>query len=768
MWSGKIKDYRVLWKFSVSYLIVLLIPFMLGVVVYLQSVAILKKDALNNNHSILEQSRGIVDGHLRDMLNQGQQLAFNFKNLTLHEKTRLDESVFEVFDFRRDLSQFKLTNQFAYDFLIFYRKSGLTVTSQTAYFDSDLLYGALFQESGINAGFQDWEHKLWEEYSNGQYVRLGRVGRGPTAREMLAYVQTFPLGASEEQQSKILLMIDADTIKGLLNRIDIGSQGAVVILDRHGEEMVTVTGEDNSWEERDFKTILSSRASEIKLGGQTLILSRTFSPNNGWSYISAVPASLVYAKADTIRNTVMVYSLIAVGLGLLATVFLAYRNSRPIGEVLSAVRQLFDSEAESQAHYRYEEIGKSVSSLVEGHKRLRAELKAQLPFLQSAFLGRLLNGEFYDEADLRAHVERLEIDLSGELFVAVVLGIQVEAEGKYETKDELVRYDLMRLLVKEEWGALEPPGQSFFNDYEEKKLEVLMVFQDRNEPAIKQRLESFFRAVRRSLEEKYGISLLIAAGNLQTGLLESARSFDEAQQAIDFFRYRQGKSIVYYWEVPAVHPPFYYPIELEIRLIHALKAGDRESVQAMLQALCTENQANRELSSVTMDQFLAALKMTLIRGLGSRLAAEELENVLATAALEPFIEQMDLAMNAYALSMVQDRSTEANEFVNQVMEYTEASYSNVSLNLEQTAAHFNVLPSSLYTMFKERAGTTFADYVEKLRIDAACRLIETGEASIKTIAEKIGYSSDQTFRRAFKRVMGVSPSDYGNTVRNKL
>ena len=48
----------------------------------------------------------------------------------------------------------------------------------------------------------------------------------------------------------------------------------------------------------------------------------------------------------------------------------------------------------------------------------------------------------------------------------------------------------------------------------------------------------------------------------------------------------------------------------------------------------------------------------------------------------------------------------------------------------------------------------------RLRIERAIELIQEGKLKIAEIAEAVGYTNDQTFRRAFKRVMGVSPTAY--------
>jgi len=66
-------------------------------------------------------------------------------------------------------------------------------------------------------------------------------------------------------------------------------------------------------------------------------------------------------------------------------------------------------------------------------------------------------------------------------------------------------------------------------------------------------------------------------------------------------------------------------------------------------------------------------------------------------------------------------------------------------------------------LFKRQTQIGFNEYVEKLRMAKAIDLLkEENEKreSIEVIAEKVGYNSVQSFRRAFKRVYGTTPKNY--------
>ena len=53
-----------------------------------------------------------------------------------------------------------------------------------------------------------------------------------------------------------------------------------------------------------------------------------------------------------------------------------------------------------------------------------------------------------------------------------------------------------------------------------------------------------------------------------------------------------------------------------------------------------------------------------------------------------------------------------------------------------------------------------SDVIEKVRMEQACGLLQTTEIRISDLSAMVGYNSDISFRRAFKKVTGVTPGEY--------
>jgi transcriptional regulator GlxA family with amidase domain len=67
---------------------------------------------------------------------------------------------------------------------------------------------------------------------------------------------------------------------------------------------------------------------------------------------------------------------------------------------------------------------------------------------------------------------------------------------------------------------------------------------------------------------------------------------------------------------------------------------------------------------------------------------------------------------------------------------------------------------SLKRRFKAATGSALIDYVQNIRVEAAKRLLESGNASFEDIAAEVGYENQAFFRRLFKRCTGLTPGEY--------
>ncbi|MCU7728503.1 GlxA family transcriptional regulator [Actinoplanes sp. KI2] len=76
------------------------------------------------------------------------------------------------------------------------------------------------------------------------------------------------------------------------------------------------------------------------------------------------------------------------------------------------------------------------------------------------------------------------------------------------------------------------------------------------------------------------------------------------------------------------------------------------------------------------------------------------------------------------------------------------------------AERANMSPRNFARVFRREAGITPGQYVERARITRGRRLLEVTELPITSVARRCGFTTAETFLRAFSRTLGVTPTEY--------
>ncbi len=82
------------------------------------------------------------------------------------------------------------------------------------------------------------------------------------------------------------------------------------------------------------------------------------------------------------------------------------------------------------------------------------------------------------------------------------------------------------------------------------------------------------------------------------------------------------------------------------------------------------------------------------------------------------------------------------------------------LRVEQLAEQANMSARNFHRLYSSTTGVTPAKAVETMRMEAARELLETTSLGVKSVADTCGFGDEERMRRAFLRLVGVSPSEY--------
>lgn len=109
---------------------------------------------------------------------------------------------------------------------------------------------------------------------------------------------------------------------------------------------------------------------------------------------------------------------------------------------------------------------------------------------------------------------------------------------------------------------------------------------------------------------------------------------------------------------------------------------------------------------------------------------------------------------------------EGHQVLQPAMNHIGANYSE-KITEEVLAFLCNLTPSAFSRLFKRTLGITFQDYLAQYRLRESTRLLLNPAANISDVAYSVGYRDPSYYARAFKKHLGVSPSQFRQLVKDE-
>ena len=110
------------------------------------------------------------------------------------------------------------------------------------------------------------------------------------------------------------------------------------------------------------------------------------------------------------------------------------------------------------------------------------------------------------------------------------------------------------------------------------------------------------------------------------------------------------------------------------------------------------------------------------------------------------------------------RDSGSEDILTAVLRYLETHVAE-RLTLDEVCRSNHIGRSCLQKMFRERVGGGVMEYFGRLKIEAAKQAIQEHSGSFTEIADSLGYASIHYFSRHFKKITGITPSEYAASVR---
>lgn len=229
-----------------------------------------------------------------------------------------------------------------------------------------------------------------------------------------------------------------------------------------------------------------------------------------------------------------------------------------------------------------------------------------------------------------------------------------------------------------------------------------------------------------------------------------------------------GRDAVYYYDDDKKYMAceYYFPSDTQQKLIRYVRENRKEDIGYILDDIMNVNMKNNSDNLKVISLMIDELHITTAKVLKNiqqdNVVGFTLEKMEYPATLEEIFTYYKAVYNM-ACEQYMDMSAsrkDTNELNKEIMKEIDDNYMKADMSLAYLTDKFGVSNKYITMLCKSTKGMTYIQYIQELRIKKATEYIKDGQHSLEEIAALCGYSNMLTFRRNFKSVMGVNPSEY--------
>ena len=391
---------------------------------------------------------------------------------------------------------------------------------------------------------------------------------------------------------------------------------------------------------------------------------------------------------------------------------------------------------------------------------LKKQMQENLDFVKEKLFNDILSNRI-DKGSFNERLKLLNIELNGSYYQIAIIDILKYGFYATDEKYQLINYSIYQFLKKH---ILDYKNTEYFQ-INSNQFIILFSFDSKQPKNIKEELYE----IKKVIDNKFNISSTIGIGNIYYGIDNIKRSYLEAFNTVRFEAISGQENVVDISEINGVGISLDYLFDTEAFLIH-FKLGDIQKVKELLNQIFdkVENQMEQSVDIDSFNLFCIRILIYIFIALKEininprNIDIDEKKLLLDVFELKSFDELKKKIFN-----IIDKASTEVDEYkknkkkdtIDRIKSIINQNY-NKDISTKYLSEIMYLNQNYLGQLFKNEAGISINDYLNRVRITKAKSLIKNTELMIYEVAEQVGFNDPQYFSTVFKKVVGVSPKEY--------
>lgn len=729
-----------------SYIIMLLLPTVSIILLYQQAYKMAATNCINNSLSLLQSTQSYIRERINTLDNIAMQTAYDPTVITALKINHPSPGSPEVYKILKLNNYFN--NKLGSNLNYYMHYQILSKNNEVIYFNDGVNFGikSYFERTAnhLDMTYEEWYDQTFNAPNRSllpnQSVRLYNY-----TADAITYNFPIRISNSDEVQGALQFIIPQSALLPLIP--ENSSQGSYYLLNAEGQ-LISSTGE--------FKLISPYIGDMNELNGylnavinnkkHLIVFSKD--PDTHLTLAAIYSEAFVLKDAKTIRFTALLALFICILVEILLIIWITWRNAIPIHNFSKNLSLLLTNEAAPSAlntDNEYEALHQGILTLQETKHSMTSIHEEKIQLEKSIFLKQLIEGYYKSDEQILSLAQSLNFNLS--FTEHYVISLKMQGISAFKSK--------LQSFFKEHVAA-----SFILHPLEENLLVMIVLFPDADCPANQEALLSSINQL--LLTHPSFEHLKVGISKSHTSLTDIPLAYNQCEYCFRFTA--EDKPVICYEDIMSnLHFP-YYPTQLENLLSSAVKLREEDKIRAIFEQLRAENLIKRHLSSAMESILIANIQLTLFKLYEDILSAYSIEPLLKElrklSSIEELMSRLEQEFIALAERDKSKRTERNHHFCSLIAEYMKTHYGESDLCLASIAAYFNLSESYFSQFYKESFGENFSTALESIRLNRAKELILENQLEIEKIAQQVGYTNSTTFRRAFKRLTGLSPSAF--------
>ena len=411
------------------------------------------------------------------------------------------------------------------------------------------------------------------------------------------------------------------------------------------------------------------------------------------------------------------------------------------------------------------ELGQELHEAVEAQNHLQEVVDSQRPIICTSYVRQLMKGTITSEEEasyIGNYLELADSSYYNVLYVVIYNNYEDSSDtlpGGITSTEEL--QEVIAGALKNFFGT-----PLYYFSPADRTYAILLHCSAEEEQNLIMKINNTILRLHDYMLDTYDIWLFAGIGRNTDSLMNVWESYQQATEAVS---YTTKNYIFFPYEfIKKNSNMFYYPTEISTKLIHFISTGNTPQVLELFNLIHQENIEERSLPVNLLKYLLSDIRNTLLK---ARFALPSDADPEAVKLIdERFNEHLSFKLcEDLALGLCKLFTSESDDsnLAATIEKYIAKNYKDPSLGLNKISDEFQISESYFSHMFKEKTGVNFSTYLENIRMNEAARLIRETDISLNELYIAVGYNNSNTFRRAFKKVFGVTPSSMRETAAGK-